>query len=708
MKSKKKYLISALLMSVVLLTWFVLMTFPVQSFDSFYHMATGRWIAEHTSVPTEDIFSTTARGNDWITHEWAVQLGMYLIYGLGGIDLLVILKALWLMGVAGLLFELGRKLGCPAAWRAILLIAAAPTVAFRAFLRPHVVSYGFLAILLFMLYGKVPTKLKHRLVAIAVLFAVWANCHSGFVFGLFVLGVWEIFRWIGWYTSSKKRPERIPGLSVWVATLAALVNPNGYHVFLYPFKFMANSELFGMINELRPVMEPGFQGGWFIPLFFGLLAVAVICGIQGVQQGAMRELVLVMVFGYLGYTSVRNVPVAVLVILPGIFLRGGAFWRRQIGTRKWRRLIQGNVGVTVSVLIALTGGIFLTATALSSGIPTDATMRRNFGVGVSDMNFPTGSVEYLRNHSVKGNMFNTFAFGGYLLWELYPEPDVFIDGRLFVYMGEVLTDYQNVFSGAVSVEVITRKYDLSCMILAYPEGKPPEDRGLYATLVDSDEWIPVYFDDNSSVFLRKNAGNATLVARDGYRVLNPFKRTLKSIDSCFYADRAQMQKEVARLMATAPDSSIGPTIMGRSAYLEKDYSRAISNYQRVLQRHPQNHTIRRELAVSLVNKGDYADAEDQWRQVIDGGLTSGYNCMYLGISLHRQKKNDEAIFWYRKARSRGLESAELMNSMGIWHAQRGEMKQAVSFWRSGLKIDPTHSQLRNNLNKALKKRNASS
>jgi hypothetical protein len=42
--------------------------------------------------------------------------------------------------------------------------------------------------------------------------------------------------------------------------------------------------------------------------------------------------------------------------------------------------------------------------------------------------YPVRAVEYLRQHPVKGPVFNSYAFGGYLVNQL-PEQPVFIDGR---------------------------------------------------------------------------------------------------------------------------------------------------------------------------------------------------------------------------------------------------------------------------------------
>ena len=48
-------------------------------------------------------------------------------------------------------------------------------------------------------------------------------------------------------------------------------------------------------------------------------------------------------------------------------------------------------------------------------------------------NIPVQAVCYLDTHSVPGPMYNSYEFGGYLLWALGPEHKVQSDGRAEVY-----------------------------------------------------------------------------------------------------------------------------------------------------------------------------------------------------------------------------------------------------------------------------------
>ena len=47
--------------------------------DTWWHLASGRWIVEHASVPAVDTLSYTVPGKAWINLQW---LGDVLLYGI--------------------------------------------------------------------------------------------------------------------------------------------------------------------------------------------------------------------------------------------------------------------------------------------------------------------------------------------------------------------------------------------------------------------------------------------------------------------------------------------------------------------------------------------------------------------------------------------------------------------------------------------------
>jgi len=88
-----------------------------------------------------------------------------------------------------------------------------------------------------------------------------------------------------------------------------------------------------------------------------------------------------------------------------------------------------------------------------------------FGLGVNTSMFPTGAVEFIRQQGLRRRMFNTAGFGGFLIWHLYPERKVFIDGRTDVYGADFFS--REVRFGEAQVwRGLVDEFDFSYLVIA--------------------------------------------------------------------------------------------------------------------------------------------------------------------------------------------------------------------------------------------------
>jgi len=71
---------------------------PITASDLWVALASGRWIVEHGSVPSTDVFSYTAAGAPWFNQEWLSQVAFYELYrqtgaaGLAAFKLVVVVS----------------------------------------------------------------------------------------------------------------------------------------------------------------------------------------------------------------------------------------------------------------------------------------------------------------------------------------------------------------------------------------------------------------------------------------------------------------------------------------------------------------------------------------------------------------------------------------------------------------------------------------
>jgi hypothetical protein len=96
-------------------------------------------------------------------------------------------------------------------------------------------------------------------------------------------------------------------------------------------------------------------------------------------------------------------------------------------------------------------------------------------------------------------MYNTYGFGGYLIFSRGPEHKVFLDGRSELYeRGGVLADYLEIADLKPNAIAILQKYGFeSCLI--------KRDEALATVLAALPDWRKEYEDGTSVLFVRRSA-----------------------------------------------------------------------------------------------------------------------------------------------------------------------------------------------------------
>ena len=89
---------------VLFLGLFALTARNVTDPDVWWHLKTGRYIAEHKSVPHTDPFSYTRAGEPWVAHEWLTDLLLYQLLRTAGFGGLIVVFAMVLCAAFFLLY----------------------------------------------------------------------------------------------------------------------------------------------------------------------------------------------------------------------------------------------------------------------------------------------------------------------------------------------------------------------------------------------------------------------------------------------------------------------------------------------------------------------------------------------------------------------------------------------------------------------------
>jgi hypothetical protein len=254
--------------------------------DTFWEIRTGQLILRTGHIPAADSFSWWARGRPWTPNSWAFDVLLALCYRAGGLTFVALAGSGLVLGVAAAVLLLARGLGARPAAAGVLVTAAMAGMFGWLSVRPQLVDFAALPLLLLLGAGSRTPRVR-TLLAIAAIEAGWVNLHAAAPLGAVVLLGAGIGGQAGTVLSTGRRA--LPGAAVRVLApaLAALAgtfaNPRGVGVLSQVGTVSGSSA--GLITEWEHVSLS--SPGQVAMLGTGLLAALVAARRRGVS-GRLR------------------------------------------------------------------------------------------------------------------------------------------------------------------------------------------------------------------------------------------------------------------------------------------------------------------------------------------------------------------------------------------------------------------------------------
>jgi hypothetical protein len=109
---------------------------------------------------------------------------------------------------------------------------------------------------------------------------------------------------------------------------------------------------------------------------------------------------------------------------------------------------------------------------------------------------PVGAAEYIRRTQPPGPLFNSYGWGGYLAWTLYPAYPVYIDGRTDLYGDALVRQYLQIVAAQAEPQAALDREGIRLVVI---ETESP----LAAELRRAPAWRQGYADSLASVFERR-------------------------------------------------------------------------------------------------------------------------------------------------------------------------------------------------------------
>ena len=459
---------------------------PIEAFDTFWQLQSGKYIWQTGAFLYRDTFSIAANAFR-LEHCWLSDLVFYALYSLGGYVLLGLLKPLLITLCGALLYRWNLRRGvAPEVAIPVLLLcllASAPSW----LIRPQLWTFLFSLLFLHILYrGR--EEDRRLWLWLPPLMVLWANMHAACIFGLALIGFFWLGEAVQWWRGKAARGEllRLAGVGL-LALGATFVNPYGYRI---PRQLLGNINLhhvksLGKLGNME-WLHPSFSQ---VPLFYVVMALWGVLLLVRLRRLEPAEGIFFLAFLYMGLSQVRHT--TLVALLAGYFLpRHVAALSAPLLERLPRSLRRPALGRGLVVLLLL-------------GALLQVGLKGELGWGLHRSEYPVAATHFLKEKVLPGGLYNSYDWGGYLMWRLFPAYKVFVDGRsdsmkMFRAMGVVDNaepGWRAVFARYGVNTVITR----TCY---YDTGAP---LNLVDSLVRDPSWVLVYRDPVALIFVRRGA-----------------------------------------------------------------------------------------------------------------------------------------------------------------------------------------------------------
>lgn len=474
-------------------------------YDFWWHLRLGELAFTSGHIAAPDTSSYTFAGRPQLSIEWLADIVIYLSYAAGGLWGCTLLKISVLLATFFLLFSLLKAANGEddASFFATLatLVVVLYAIRFRLFVRPFMFSYLFFAGFLFLIDRFDRTGCRRYLYVLPVMEVLWANMSKFAFFGPLLIFIF----FAAGLLQGKRRPEIAV---LFIATVAcSFINPSTYKLYTLPFDVMATKGIAHSVGEHQP-MSFGMLWGYGLryTLGFQVLAVGVLISlVMFWRRLNYFQVFLTAAFFFQALRMVRLVDFfSFSAAVP--FSLCLAYGLRRV----WFPLLRKRA---LPVLFPL---------AILAAIPLSVINNKtySFGSGIKADVFPEKAVEFLDAKNITGRLFNSYPFGGYIMWRT-PSRKVFIDGRGFgaLYSTEFFNDYFEIVKSPEAWRRAEKRWGFDYAVIEY--SRMDMGRHFPMHLRDNPEWALVYWDNASLVYLKRNDTNRAVIEEGEYRIVRP-------------------------------------------------------------------------------------------------------------------------------------------------------------------------------------------
>jgi hypothetical protein len=378
--------------------------------DIWWHMRVGEWILQHHAAPNVESYSRELTGTPWLGYSWLFELLAIKVFRAFGVLGIVGYSAAMVLSIVAAVRHLVQRLQSDFTVTVFITFVACFSLARLYTPRPWLFSILFFVLELDILMHARRTGRLRELMWLPLIFALWANIHIEFIYGLFIVGVAFVESVACRF--QKNSGTAIPifpiGCALLASALATLVNPFGWRVYSVVYNLATQGGGLNVVSEMQAIPFRSLTD--FCILFLALASAASLAWARRFRWFEVGLLFFALV---MSFRSQRD---AWVICMTAAAILASVIPGRQTNLRLPKFATALATAAAALLVLASFRVLHVNKATLDAQVANI---------------LPVHAVEEVRQKGYSGPVFNDFNWGGYLIWALR-EP-VAIDGRTNLY-----------------------------------------------------------------------------------------------------------------------------------------------------------------------------------------------------------------------------------------------------------------------------------
>ncbi|MEW6456583.1 MAG: hypothetical protein AB1410_07735 [Acidobacteriota bacterium] len=490
MQSIKKILlhISSFRISMIFLVFWSVFYFSIRFYkdsgdpDIFWHLKTGELIVKNKSIPYNDPFSFQSIQKQWIAYSWLAEIIFYLIYSqfewLGLFYLKFAIHLLMFFIILYLCYQLSQNIYISS----VLTLLIIPLILPLSVVRPTTFSFLFFTLFLFIIYQYKYFK-KDNLIFLPLIMILWANIHIVFIYGLILLALFLTGEILNLLIHKQKSLDLLKfSIISFLTFITTFFNPYTYKLYMQIWEYLKIDYLKPYISEFN---SPDFHNKIFLifPLLLILNSIAIAS-----RKLDFSNILITLFFSYLAFDMIRNIP---YFAISSTIVLSSSIPKISINFKIFQKKITKLIIPFLNFIIyfALFFNIIIKLSYLDP-------------YKIMSFQYPLRAVNFLKEQKIinpKTKVINLFNWGGFLIFSLYPQTKVSVDGRTPLYLKEYYYKLFHFEKGNLYwKEYLNDNVNQGGNLIIFPKYFPVNQ-----LISKENEWEVIYMDEISIVFRKK-------------------------------------------------------------------------------------------------------------------------------------------------------------------------------------------------------------